>query len=488
MKTKVQVLGGSDILPHDKDTERIVLGTLIQYNEEYGKYSDMLCVDMFYETENRRAYQCIAGVIGQGEIANVQSLCAYADKNDIQLVDDNGTFDERKQQANKQVFLDLFMVSNRRTLEQDIERLRYLGKQRRMWLMLQQAAKNAIDPTMEIDEVANSCATALEELRSDTFNEEIKTFEEATDALRREVSENAHGNRTSLTTGFRLFDNHYLLRSKTVTVIAAFTSVGKSSLAMNIAVNVAKTGAGVAYYSLEMGATELVSRVISSDMELPSSVILNGQLNEWQLNKFDEVIGKRKTLPIYIDERSTLSFDRTIRSIRTMVKKKGIKLAIIDYLQIYSQGAENQEQFLAYMARTAKNEAMELGIAIILISQLNRGGLHPAINMMRGSGQIEESADHIVLIDRPEAYPDNKVKKYEGKFSDKSITNTAKLILSKGRGVGTGCSLVAFESKYTRFSDMPEQEEEPYVEQESKTETEDTGNYPFRAQEEELPF
>jgi replicative DNA helicase len=110
------------------------------------------------------------------------------------------------------------------------------------------------------------------------------------------------------------------------------------------------------------------------------------------------------------------------------------------------------------MARTAKNVAMETGVAIILLSQLNRSAAHPSIRMLRGSGQIEESADNVVLIDRPEAYPEMKNQKYEGEFKDSPIEGTAKLILAKGRGVGTCCNLVAFSAKETRFADFKKPE------------------------------
>ena len=79
--------------------------------------------------------------------------------------------------------------------------------------------------------------------------------------------------------------------------------------------------------------------------------------------------------------------------------------------------------------------------------------------MLRGSGQIEESADNVVLIDRPEAYPDNKVTKYEGEFKNVSVKGTAKLILSKGRGIGTGAQLVGFDAKHVRFFDIEKPED-----------------------------
>ena len=116
------------------------------------------------------------------------------------------------------------------------------------------------------------------------------------------------------------------------------------------------------------------------------------------------------------------------------------------------------------MARAAKNIAKETGIAVIVLSQLNRSGLHPSLKMLRGSGQIEESADNVVLIDRPDAYPDNKVKKFEGKYSDVPVAGVAKLILSKGRGVGTDSDLVAYDKEHTLFKQIEKPEGGKHVE------------------------
>ena len=260
-----------------------------------------------------------------------------------------------------------------------------------------------------------------------------------------------------------MFDEHFLLRPTTLTIIAAFTGVGKSSIAMNIAMNTASLGNPVAYYSLEMGKSELAARALSGKAGISSSVIVNCKLEEYQLQQFDRAVGETGGLPIYIDERATVSFDNTIKSIRTLVGTKNIKLAVIDYLQIYSQVGNSVEASLAYMARSAKNIAKECGIAVILLSQLSRGNAHPSINQLRGSGQIEESADNIVLIDRPEAYPNNTIR-YEGDFSDQDTHGTAKLILAKGRGVGTGNALVGFDGRFTQFYEL---DNKPQVEDNS---------------------
>ena len=439
------------MMPHDIETEHAVLATLMRYNDKFQQYSDLLSPELFYYEIEKAIYRCIDGVINKGGITDINSLFNYSESHD---------FDVKLTREN---LLEIFQLSSTQTIEQDIRRLREMTKRRLCWKLLQQAASNVLDVTLEVDEEVNGIMTSLGEVQAEISDDGISTFGEAFDELREIVNDNANGKMISLQTGFKLFDNYFVLRPGTMTVIAAFTSVGKSALAMNISVAVAKTGAPVAYYSLEMGKAELASRSISKEVGLPASIIMNKKLTELQLKAFDIAVGGKKNLPIYFDDRSTVAFDRTIRSIRTMVKTRGIRLAVIDYLQIYSQISDNAEASIAYMARAAKNIAKETGIAVILLSQLNRSGSHPHIKMLRGSGQIEESADNIVLIDRPEAYPDNSVTKYEGEFSEEDIRGTAKFILSKGRGVGTGCSLVGFDSVHTMFYELDRADPEPTI-------------------------
>lgn len=440
-KGKVRIIGEAQLQPNDKNTEFTVLATLMAYNERFTEFSDKLNVELFYDEINKCIYECIAGVISDGYIADVNSLTNYAKTHELKCKLES--FD----------FLDLVKFVSNYTIEQDIERLRRMWKQRKLWFHLQLASQNVLDPMNSFDEVINETMNILGDIQSDTADNGIYSFDESVKELKELVSDNAIGKRSSLKTGFTLFDEKFLLRPTTLTIIAAFTGVGKSSLAMNIAVNTAQEGNGVGIYSLEMGKSELVARAISAKAGLSSSFIVNCKLTEFQLHQFDKAIGETKGLPIYIDERATVSFDDTIRSIRALVRTKDIKLAIIDYLQIYAQVGNNVEASLGYMARAAKNIAKECGIAVILLSQLARGKEHPDIRQLRGSGQIEESADNIVLIDRPESVPNSTIK-YEGEFSDQDTHGTAKLILAKGRGVGTGNALVGFDGRFTQFYEL----------------------------------
>ena len=440
-KEKIKIIGEQQVQPHNDETEIAVLATLMRYNEKFNEYSDILTVEMFYQEKNQSIYQCIAGVITENKVSDIKALLDYAKTHELVY-----PLDET-------CFLEIVQFVSVDTLEQDILRLRNMWKKRELWVQLQLASQKVLDPMENLDEVVNNAMNSLGDVQSDTTDNGIYSFDDSIDELIEIVNDNAQGKKKSLTTGFKLFDDYFLLRPTTLTIIAAFTGVGKSSLAMNIATKVAGEGKPTAYYSLEMGKSELAARAISGKAGISSSVIVNCKLESFQLQQFDRAIGEIKGLPIYIDERATVSFDNTVRSIRTLVRTKGIKLAVIDYLQIYSQVGDNVESSLAYMARAAKNIAKECKIAVILLSQLSRGKEHPDIKQLRGSGQIEESADNIVLIDRPEAYPNSSIK-YEGDFSDQDTHGTAKLILAKGRGVGTGNALVGFDGRFTQFYEL----------------------------------
>lgn len=442
-------------MPHDLPTEQAVLSTLMRYNEKYAEYSDILNADMFYYERERAIYRCLEGVLESGGITDINSVCSYADTHDIGY-DFNGLL--------RQDLLEIFQCSNRLTIGQDIERLRDMSRRRRCFVMLQQASHNILDMTSDFDDDVNGVIMQMGEVQNLSSGSDVSSYGDALDELEQVQRELHEDKRQFLVTGYRLFDNYFLLRPGTLTIIAAFTSVGKTALALNIAHAVARQGEPVAYYSLEMGKVELVSRGISKDMNMPASVIVNKPLSDGMQQQFQRVVNKYRDLPIYFDDRSTISFERTIRSIRTLVKTKHIKLAIIDYLQIYTQGSDDVEKETAYMARAAKNIAKETGIAVIVLSQLNRSGLHPSLKMLRGSGQIEESADNVVLIDRPDAYPDNKVRKFEGKYSDVPVEGVAKLILSKGRGVGTDSDLVAYDKEHTLFKQIEKPEGGKHVE------------------------
>ena len=253
------------------------------------------------------------------------------------------------------------------------------------------------------------------------------------------------------------------LRLGSILVIGAFTSYGKSSLAMNMAINVAKSGTPVVYYSMEMGTIELWSRVLSKTAGVNANKMMNFPLKIEERRSVDIACEKFANLPLYIDEKSTTKFSKMMRSVRMLVKKRGVKMFFVDYLQIFVQNGvkEKEESALSSMVRECKNMCRELGIVGVILSQLRRNGeeKHPSIEMLRGSGQIEESADSVMLIDRPEARPDWKVDKFLGKFSEVDIKGKAVFNVVKGRNTGLGAYLVGFDQEYTTFYELEQNTE-----------------------------
>lgn len=436
-------------LPHNIDIEHTVLGTLTRHNELVDRLGDIIDESLFHYDREKAIYKTIRGIVMDGGKTNVNAMEEYAKAHDVGCT------------LCRSDFAPLNITPNLDTLLQDIALLRNMARQRRTWYALQEAAAKAIDPTASLEDTVSETIQTLNDLQRDIKDKGFASFKEAIAELTGIVNDNRAGKERSLKTGFALFDNRHLLRPGTLTVIAAFTSVGKSALAMNIAYNVASGGTPAAYYSLEMGKAELASRVVSPIISIPAGAIANEALSENGYQRYMDAAPQVEGLPIFIDERSTISFDATVSSIRTMTKTKGVRLAIIDYLQIYSQTSDNVEASLAQMARTAKNVAVETGAAVILLSQLNRSSNTPSLKMLRGSGQIEESADNVVLIDRPDAYPDGPDKFTSGRYKNRDAKGVASLILAKGRGVGTDELLVTFDPATTTFRDTETQQEQP---------------------------
>lgn len=428
--------------PHDTDTENVVLATLMRYNGRFEENRDILKSDLFYYPREKAIYLCIDGLIRDGKITDINSLADYAQRNDVGY------------DLTKNDFLNIFQLVSTPTLEQDIRRLWDMAVRRQCWRILQQASQNILDLTSDFNQEIDGVLSSVKEVQDYSTDDSVGDYGGALEDIVTVASGNRQGVAQHLVTGFEIFDNNYLLKGGTFTVIAAFPAVGKSALALNVSEYVAKSGIPVAYYSMEMGKEELASRSIAKEMGVPAYVIMNRPLTDEQMARLVQLKDKWKDLPIYFDDRNTVTFEGVMRSIRNLAKRKGIKLAVIDYLQIFNQTMDDEEENLSYMARACKDVAKETGIAVIALSQLNRSAPHPSLRALRGSGQIEESADNVILIDRPEAYPDNKVTKFEGKYNDSSIKGTAKLILAKGRGTKTDSYIVSFNGEFTRFADI----------------------------------
>lgn len=237
-------------------------------------------------------------------------------------------------------------------------------------------------------------------------------------------------------------------------VIAARPSMGKTAFTLNVAAHVGileKTP--VAFFSLEMGAEQLFNRLIGAYAEIDLSRLRSGFIKAEDYNRLTQAAGHLAEAPMFIDETPSLSIGDLRNKARRLVHQHGVKMVIVDYLQLMSapHRFESKAVEVGEISKGLKGIARELSIPVVALSQLNRGvesrtDKRPMMSDLRESGAIEQDADVIAFLYREEYYLREKTPE------DKK--NTAELIIGKNRNGPTGQILLRFDNKFTKFSNM----------------------------------
>ena len=233
--------------------------------------------------------------------------------------------------------------------------------------------------------------------------------------------------------------------------------MGKTSFALSMAKNIAADlKVPMAFFSLEMSNVQLVNRLISNACEIQGSKILNGQLQRDEWERLDKRINNLLGAPLYIDDTPGLSVFELRTKARRLVREHGVKLIMIDYLQLMNANGmrfSSRQEEVSTISRSLKGLAKELDIPILALSQLNRGvesregleGKRPQLSDLRESGAIEQDADMVIFVHRPEYYhiyqDDN----------GRDLHGMAQIIIAKHRKGATGDVLLTFRGEYTRF-------------------------------------
>ncbi len=248
------------------------------------------------------------------------------------------------------------------------------------------------------------------------------------------------------------------LQPSDLIVLAARPSMGKTSLAMNIAEHAAITeNIGVAVFSLEMSKEQLVMRMLSSVGRIDSQAIRKGQLQRGDWDKLSRAVGTLSEAPIHIDDTPAISVLEMRAKTRRLAAQHDIGLIIVDYLQLMrGRSNENRTQEISDISRSLKALAKEHNIPVIALSQLNRSvesrtDKHPMMSDLRESGAIEQDADVICFIYRDEVY---------NKAEDNPAKGQAEVIIAKQRNGPTGYTTLWFEKECTRFENMSYREDQ----------------------------
>lgn len=427
---------------NDKACEDVLVGSILADNNAFNSVRDILSDDCFFDNFNKAVYRAIIAVTEQGNVADIISVKAELESKRVQ-------FD----------LMVLMSLTDHYTINirQYAIRLKDLATRRRLTQIAQRLLINSYTEENHIEQVTQQTTDDIAALFSSDVSE-VMVLRDGIKKVNTIINQNLQDTHqlTGSPTGFEELDKKMGgLQCSDLTIIAAESSIGKTSLSLSIALNAAKYGEKIAIYSMEMKAEQLTARIMAMESGVSSSNILYARLDGGQLQQIEKGVGKIENLNIFFDDRSTSSIDTILSSIRYMVMKYKVKGAIIDYLQILNVNMKNvnKEQAMGDVARRLKNIAKELDIWVIALSQLSRDKENPipTLARLRDSGQIAEAADNVILIYRPEFY--GKLS-YPSDFASASVQGTALIHLAKGRNVGTTKFICGFSAPTTLFYNL----------------------------------
>jgi replicative DNA helicase len=313
-----------------------------------------------------------------------------------------------------------------------------------------------------------------------------------TDAV--EMASKAHerdGGLSGLSTGLRELDRMLGgLQKSDLLILAGRPSMGKTALATNLAFNVAKAfrtqagpageevvdGAVIGFFSLEMSAEQLATRIISEQAQISSEKIRRGLITEDEFRRLVQASQALQSLPLYIDHTGGISIAQLAARARKLKRQRGLGLLIVDYLQLLTgsnKRSDGRVQEVSEITTGLKALAKELSVPILALSQLsrqveNRDDKHPQLSDLRESGSIEQDADVVMFVFREEYYVQRrepsmaKVEEHQ-KWQDEmdQVQGVAEVIIGKQRHGPTGTARLQFTGEFTRFSDLAAEDRVP---------------------------
>lgn len=438
------------ILPSDPKIEEEVLGALMLATNKYPEVCDILSKDCFYKDAHQILYEIIRFINERGDEANILEVMREARKKNV-LEEIGGEYYITELTTISNYFLSSEIIRN-------CQILRELAIRRSFLTIAAFLEKNSYNEDLEIEEVAEQTNKMIADLFRNT-DTGIITLSDAINNTYKQIELNSKSEKsiTGARTGFEYLDRKTGgLHGGDLTLIAAETSQGKSSLAMAICKSVTMDGTKIAFYSLEMSSIQLTARLLAMGSGIPANKILYSRFDADDYQQLDAHVSQIYNLGIYYDEKSTSSIDNILNSARHLVLKEGIKGIVVDYLQLVKNPIKggSKEQEVGEIARKLKNIAKELNIFVIALSQLsrNKNSRFPTMDRLRDSGQLEEAADNIILIYRPEAYMSGLT--YPDEYESTSTEGTAMIICAKGRSTGIGRFICGFKKETTLFYDL----------------------------------
>ncbi len=438
--------------PHAEDIERAVLGTLMAFENFAEDNHHLLKPDVFYNDAHRKIYSAIDRLVREQQKVDVFTV-----KNELEKTG------ELEEIGGLPYLITLSTsVGSPAHLDYHIKILVQKYIQRELIKLTADIQTKAFDPSYDVDELLDYSERKIFDLTYGTISTDAQEFKDVVNAVISEIEtiSQSESHLTGVPSGYTSVDRVTGGWQKSdLIIVAARPSMGKTAFVVNIAKNLAVDyRKPVAFFTLEMPAEQIALRMLSMQAEIPMNKLRTGQLDKDEWIKFEQSFtGDFMSAPLYIDDTPQLSLFELRAKARRLKSKHDIELIIVDYLQLMtlpSEGRMNREQVVSQISRGLKAIAKELSIPVIALSQLNRsvemrgGNKRPQLADLRESGAIEQDADMVIFLHRPEYYgikEDAEGNPMEG---------VAEIIIAKHRNGPLADIKLKFIKEYAKFEEL----------------------------------
>ena len=473
-------------MPHNLPAEQNLLGALLIDNDIMEKIDDRLRAEHFYDPLHGRIFATMMRMIDRGQLANPVTLKSFFSGTDDGP--DGAIEDYLGELADGVISL---------AQSADYAVTIYEAHLRRELIRIgDDVIEDAIHPDVDLSaskQIETAEAKLFQLAESGEAGAGLRNFESVTAAAvnMAAIARKSDGGLSGVSTGLTDLNAKMggLHRSDLI-ILAGRPGMGKSALAATMAFHSATTtrtgeeARPVAFFSLEMSAEQLGTRILSERARIDSNAIRQGDLNAEEFDRLVEVSNQLSVAPFYIDDTPSLSVSQVASRARRMKRTGGLGLIVVDYLQLLTPQlgvkSENRVQEISNISRSLKAIAKELDVPVLALSQLSRAveqreDKRPNLSDLRESGSIEQDADVVLFIYREEYYlnkkdPERDARETEEQFNAKNdafmarlqaAENKAEVIIAKQRHGPVGSINVHFEKSFTHFSDLTDDSRVP---------------------------
>ncbi len=475
------------LAPHNIEAEQALLGAILVNNDAYYRVSDFLKPDHFQEPLHRQIFKVASDMIRAAKHASPVTIKTFLPADEkvggemtvaqyLARLAAEATTIINAADYGRSIY-DLFIRRQLITIGEDMVNIAY-------------DAPVDMPPAGQIEDAERRLFELAETGQYDggfhDFGSALNTaIDMASAAYQRE------GGLSGIATGIHSLDARMGgLQSSDLIILAGRPGMGKTSLATNIAFNIAHSyvpdtaadgkpiaanGGVVGFFSLEMSAEQLATRIISEQAEVGSSKIRRGEITESDFEKLSYCAQEMQRIPLYIDETGGISIAQLAARARRLKRQRGLDVLVIDYIQLMQaskRAGDSRVQEVTEITTGLKALAKELEVPIIALSQLSRqvesrDDKRPQLSDLRESGSIEQDADVVLFVYREEYYLKNREPKegteewFKWEMDMREAEGKAEVIIAKQRHGPTGTAKLGFQAMFTRFTDLAEEDHLP---------------------------